>query len=353
MYELGTVMGYFRKTIEQMTGYTPGFQPKSADVVKLNSNENPWPASPKVFEAIAELGPLDFQRYPEVAGDSFRDAAADVLGVGPENIICANGGDDLLTMCVRSCCDATRPVAYAQPTYSLYPVLAKIQGCEGIEVVRDSKGSLDQLAKVDAPLTIVCNPNAPTCDMLSIDSLGQLAEQLSGVLLIDEAYVDFAEDNAIRLVKDFDNILILRSMSKGYSLAGLRFGFGIAQPQLIAVLMKVKDSYNADVIAIAAAAAAIRDQEHLKQNVEKIKAERTRLIQALRSMGFEVPDSQTNFLLAQDAQKEAKQIHQKLSEQNIYIRYFEFPGLGNKLRITVGTPQQNDKLLTALNEIIT
>jgi histidinol-phosphate aminotransferase len=167
-------MGYFRETIEQMAGYAPGFQPKSADVVKLNTNENPWPCSPKVLEAIRNLTAENFQKYPEARADSFRVAAADILGVQPDNIICTNGGDDLLTICFRAFCDADRPVAYAQPTYSLYPVLANLQGCESIEVERDSNGSLDELVKVDAPLTIVCNPNAPTCNFVPVDKLGEL-----------------------------------------------------------------------------------------------------------------------------------------------------------------------------------
>ena len=345
-------MGYFRETIEQMTGYTPGFQPKQPGAVKLNTNENPWPASPKVLEAIGDLTAENLQKYPEATGDTFRNAAAAVLGIESENIICTNGGDDLLTLCFRAFCDAGRPVAYAQPTYSLYPVLAQIQDCEPIEIQRDADGSLDELARINAPLTIVCNPNAPTCEMLSIDSLARLAEKLTGVLLIDEAYVDFADDNAIRLIKDFDNVIILRSMSKGYSLAGLRFGFGVAQKPLIDGLMKIKDSYNADVVALTAATAAISDQPYLKSNVEKIKSERDRLTQQLRLMGFEVPDSQTNFILVQYREKNAEDIHEKLKQKNIYVRYFALPGLGDKLRITIGTPQQNDTLLAALTEII-
>lgn len=345
-------MGYFRKTIEQMAGYTPGFQPKQADAVKLNTNENPWPCSPKVLEAIRNLTAENLQKYPEGRADSFRAAAADVFGIKPDNIICANGGDDLLTICFRAFCNTDRPVAFAQPTYSLYPVLAEIQGCDAIEIPRNADGSLDELAKINAPLTIVCNPNAPTCDMLSIDSLALLAEKLTGVLLIDEAYVDFAEDNAIRLVKEFDNVILLRSMSKGYSLAGIRFGFGIAASSLIEGLMKVKDSYNVDVVAIASATAAIGDQFHLKSNVEKIKFERTRMIEQLRILGFQTGDSQTNFILVQNSQKNAEDLHDKLTKQNIYIRYFDLPGLGDKLRITIGTPQQNDRLLVVLKEII-
>ncbi|RKZ92005.1 MAG: histidinol-phosphate transaminase [Gammaproteobacteria bacterium] len=345
-------MGYFRNTIERMAVYTPGFQPRSQDVIKLNSNENPWPASPKVFEAIAKLNPLDLQRYPQSASDTFRMAASAVLAVKPENIICTNGGDDLLTICFRAFCDAERPVAYAQPTYSMFPVLASLQGCDSIEIERDRDGSLKGLVKADAALTIVCNPNAPTCDFIAIEKLADLAGKLSGVLLIDEAYVDFAEDNAIRLINDFDNVIILRSMSKGYSLAGIRFGYGIAASSLINGLMNVKDFYNVDAVAIAAATAAIQDQPHLTENVQKIIHERTRVTEQLLLMGFEVNNSQTNFILAQSSQKNAKDIHERLTRQNIYIRYFELPGLRDKLRITIGMPQQNDRLLAALSEII-
>ncbi len=171
-------------------------------------------------------------------------------------------------------------------------------------------------------------------------------------LLIDEAYVDFAETNCTALVKNFDNVLILRSLSKGYSLAGMRFGYAIAQPDLIAGLMKLKDSYNVDAVAIAVAAAAIKDQKYFKENVEKVKAERTRLTGRLRKLGFDVPDSQSNFVLAKCKNCKADQVYEKLLQRNIYIRYFAHPGLEDKLRISIGTPEQNDKLLLALQEIL-
>lgn len=344
-------MGYFRDSIERMAGYTPGFQPKSTDVVKLNTNENPYPASPNVLKAVQNLTAENLRRYPDPIGDVFRKAAARVLSVHPENIICTNGGDDLLNICVRAFCDAGRPMAYAQPTYSLYPVLAKVQGCEAIEVLRDAKSSLDELAKINAPLTIVCNPNAPTSEFLPVEMVTKTAKKLSGALLIDEAYVDFAEDNAVRLVKEFDNVIVLRSMSKGYSLAGMRFGYGIAQPNLIEGLMKVRDSYPVNTAAIAAATAAIEDQPYFRANVEKVKTERSRLTERLRAIGFEVPDSQTNFVLACCVKKEANKIYKALVERNIFVRYFDLPGLNDKLRITIGTPQQNDNLLVALKNI--
>ena len=346
-------MGYLRDNIERMAGYTPGFQPKGADVVKLNTNENPYPASSKVLEAIRQTTAEQLRRYPEPTGESFCRAAAEVLGVGPENILCTNGGDDLLNICVRACCDADRPIAFAQPTYSLYPVLAEIQGCPAIEIDRSQPDALDQLAKANAALTIVCNPNAPTCELLPVDALAEMASRLSGVLLIDEAYADFADDNALRLVEQFDNVVILRSMSKGYSLAGIRFGFGIANAALINGLMKVRDSYPVDAVALRAATAAIADQAYFLENVGKIRAERTRLTAALRATGLDVPDSRTNFVLARCVTKNAEAVFTSLLEKRIFVRYFKLPGLEDKLRITVGTPEQNDKLLAAIKQIIT
>jgi histidinol-phosphate aminotransferase len=185
---------------------------------------------------------------------------------------------------------------------------------------------------------------------------------LSGVLLVDEAYVDFAENNCITLIKDFDNVIILRSMSKGYSLAGLRFGYAIAQPALIDGLMKIKDSYNVDTVAIVLAAAAIKDQQYFKENVEKVKAERTRMTEQLRNLGFDVPDSSANFVLAKcknglvgaepAVARKAAEIYEKLTQRNIFVRYFNYQDLVDKLRITIGTPEQNDKLISALKEIL-
>ncbi len=348
-------MSYFRQNIEKAKGYVPGFQPAGGDVVKLNTNENPYPPSAKVLEAIGNISAQQLRRYPEPSGDTFRRAASEVLGVSADNIICTNGGDELLTICLRAFCSPSRPVAYPVPTYSLYPVLAGLQNCECIEVGFDAEFSLpDELARTDAALTIVCNPNAPTGTFIEPGRLGALAEKLDGkgVLLIDEAYVDFSETNCVKLVGDYSNVIILRSMSKGYSLAGLRFGYGIASRELIAGLIKVKDSYNVDAVGIAAATAAIKDQEHFKANVEKVKAERSRLTEELKGFGLGVGDSRTNFVLARCDNAGASEIYARLAERNIYVRYFDLPGMADKLRITVGTKEQNDKLISALKEII-
>ena len=344
-------MSYFRENIDKANGYTPGFQPVDVDVIKLNTNENPYPPSPAVLESLANISAEQLRRYPDPVGNSFRAAAAEVNGVDVDCIMDCNGGDEVLTVAIRAFCDETRAAAYPVPTYSLYPVLANLQDCKKIEVPFDGEFNLPaDLAKTGAALTIVCNPNAPSGSFISCGEMASLADELSGVLLIDEAYVDFADENCVGLIKDFDNVIILRSMSKGYSLAGVRFGYAIAQPSLIEGLMKVKDSYNVDAIATAAATAAIKDRQYFNDTVEKVKAERQRLTEALRELKFDVPASFTNFMLADCGNFKASYIYEKLVGRNIYVRYF--PELVNKLRITVGTPEQNDKLLSALKEIL-
>jgi histidinol-phosphate aminotransferase len=346
-------MAYFRDNIDEMTGYTPGFQPKAADVVKLNTNENPYAPSPRVLEAIRNLAPEALRRYPDPVGQTFREAAARLHGLTPDSILCCNGGDDLLTLVFRAFCDELRPVAYPVPTYTLYAVLAKIQNCAAVEVPFGERFALpDKLARVGAALTIVCNPNAPTGTLIQPDTLAELAGQLKGVLLIDEAYGDFAEFNCLDLVRTLDNVIILRSMSKGYSLAGIRFGYAMAHPDLIDGLMKVKDSYNVDVMTLAAATAAIQDQAYFQANVEKTKAARTTLTQGLRSLGLHVLDSHTNFVLARSPDYPAGDLYEHLAAQNIFVRYFKLPGLTDKLRITVGTPDQNTRLIQAIKRIL-
>jgi len=346
-------MGYFRDNIEKAEGYTPGFRPKKTDIIKLNTNENPYPPSPRVLEAIASISPEKIRRYPDPLGNIFREAAAKLNNVAVDEIICCNGGDDILNIAIRAFCDRERAVAYPVPTYSLYPVLAAVQDCPVIEVAFDEEFNLPaKLADTGAALTVVCNPNAPTGSFINAQELASLADELKGVLLIDEAYVDFAENNCSGLVNDFDNVIILRSMSKGYSLAGMRFGYAIANSDLIAGLMKVKDSYNVDAVATAAATEAIRDQRYFKDNIKKIKKDRGKLTEQLRELGFDVPDSSANFVLAGRKNNTASEIYDKLAEHGIYVRYFDLPGLVDKIRITVGTSEQNDKLVSALKEIL-
>ena len=346
-------MGYFRDNVERADGYVPGFQPTSTDVVKLNTNENPYPPSPRAIEALAAMQPEQLRRYPDPLGRAFREAAAEVNAVEPDNIMCCNGGDDLLSIAIRAFCDEDRAAAYPVPTYSLYPVLANLQDCPVIEVPFDAEFNLPaKLASTDAALTIVCNPNAPTATFVGVEELASLADELTGVLLVDEAYVDFAEHNCAALTQEFDNVIVLRSMSKGYALAGIRFGYAIADKALIAGLLKVKDSYNVDAVAIALATAAIKDQAYFRENVAKVKAERHALTEQLRGLDFDVAESRTNFVLARAKHGSAARIQEALAQRNIFVRYFNIPGLSDKLRISVGTREQNERLVAALREIL-
>lgn len=346
-------MGYFRDNIERTEGYMPGYQPRQMDVVKLNTNENPYPPSPQVIEAIRAIEPEQLRRYPDPLGRIFREAAAAVNGVSPENIVCCNGGDELLRMVFTAFCDSGRVAAYPVPTYTLYPVLANITGCEVIEVPFDGEFNLPaKLTSTGAALTIVCNPNAPTGSFVKVEEIALLADEVKGVVLVDEAYIDFAPDNCARLINSFNNLIILRSMSKGYSLAGLRFGYGIANKTMIEGLRKVQDSYPVDEVALTAATAAIKDQEYFRVRVETVKVERARLTKSLRTMGFVVPESSSNFVLAQCKRCKANHIYEGLCAREIYVRYFYVPELEDKLRITVGTAEQNNKLIEALKEIL-
>ena len=343
----------FRNNIEEMAGYVPGQQPTDASVIKINTNENPYPPSPKVLEALAKLDGEVLRKYPPVFWDDFRRAAAQIHGVDEAMVVGGNGGDEILTMLVRCCCDKGRALAYPVPTYSLYPVLAKIQDAPVIEVPFDKGGQIPaELPKVKAGLTILCNPNAPTGTQVEAEPVRQLARQLSGVLLIDEAYVDFAEHNCLELLSDCENVVILRSMSKGYSLAGMRFGYALGSQRIVEAMIKVKDSYNVNIAAQAAATAALLDQDYFLENIRKVKEERNRLTAAIRKLGFELGESQSNFLLAKITQPAAKEVYEKLAQRNILIRYFNLEGLEDKVRITVGSREQNDALLAALKEIL-
>ena len=344
---------YFRNEIIRVKGYKPGFQPKESHAIKLNTNENPYPPSPAVLESLAQMGLDKLRRYPDPLANDFRQAAAKIHGLKPEKIMCFKGSDELLSIAIRAFCNEDRPVAYPVPTYPLYGVLAKLQGCESIEVPFSTNFNLsDELADTNAALTIVCNPNSPTATWIPIETLAELAEKVHGILLIDEAYVDFVEHEALELVNHSPNVIILRSLSKGYSLAGLRFGYAIAHEEIINGFLKIKGSYNVDSVAVTMATAAIRDQAHFKSNVEKVMQERTVLTKQLRQLGFEVSDSYTNFILAEPPVDSAVELKKQLAQRSIYVRHFDAPRLHNKLRITIGTPDKNARLVVALKDIL-
>lgn len=348
-------MSYFRPEIERMAGYVPGEQPQGGKFIKLNTNENPYPPSSAVIAAIEEVLQSGLSRYPDPLATAFRLRAADILGVDPEWILCGNGSDDILTITTRALVGPGDVLRFPYPSYILYATLAEIQGarveqvpfCEDWTLPAGFARGHDRLR-----LAIVPNPNSPTGTMVPREQLLEIADQLPCPLLIDEAYVDFAEFHCLDLVKRHERVMVCRSLSKSYALAGLRFGFLVAQPHLIAQFRKVKDSYNCDALAIAGATAAIGDQRWLAENRARILAERTRLTQQLRDLGFSVIDSQANFVWAEHPQRPARQLYEQLKTQRVLVRYMHYPGWRDGLRISVGTPEQTDALVTLLKEMV-
>jgi len=347
-------MGYLRDNIERMQGYTPGFQPREPGFVKLNTNENPYAPSPPVLEALRDSCGESIRKYPDPLADAFRSTAAEVLGTRPERIICGAGSDDLLTIAVRAFCAEGDAVAFPRPSYSLYEVLAQIQGARAVPVEFPEDYSLPGgLGDTGAPLVLLANPNAPSGTMVPHGELERLAGQLEGVLLIDEAYVDFAEWNCLDLTDRHANVIVTRTLSKSYSLAGLRFGFAVADERLVDGMMKVKDSYNVSAPAIAGATAAISDRQWLARTVGRIKTTRARLIGELEGLGCFCHPSQTNFVLARMPEgRSAERVYEELLARKILVRYFKAPRLDDCLRITVGTDGEIDALIEALREIL-
>ena len=345
---------YFRASVEAMTGYVPGEQPKpGTNIIKLNTNENPYPPSPQAIAVLRNLDSEWLRRYPDPYANEFRYAIAEVLEVPRDWIIVSNGSDELLNVVVRACAELGRKVVYPMPTYVLYRTLTDMQPAERVEIPygEDYRLPIEELLAANGAVTFIASPNSPSGHIVPIDDLRQLAARLSGVLVVDEAYVDFAEETALPLVKEFENVIVIRTLSKGYSLAGLRLGFGIANPQLLSGLFKVKDSYNIDAIACLVGAAAMRDQSYKNECAEKVKASRAKLAVDLKQLGFRLWDSQGNFFLTQPLKGNAEQIYLALKERGILVRYFKQPVLEDKLRITVGTDEQNQVLVEAMFKI--
>ncbi|MCX5656221.1 MAG: histidinol-phosphate transaminase [Planctomycetota bacterium] len=347
-------MSYLRKNIDAMAGYTPGEQPgEGRRVIKLNTNENPYPPSPRVVQALRDVAADRLRRYPDPMADKVRDIVAGMFDVRRENVLCANGSDELLTLVVRAVVGEGEAVAYPTPTYSLYPVLAEIQAARAIEIPTQADFSLPvaELARTKARLMILCNPNAPTGVFTPVETLGRIAERFSGVVVVDEAYVDFSSDHAMRLAKTLPNVLVFRTLSKSYSLAGLRFGYAVGPVELIKGLEKVKDSYNVDAVSIALAAEALQDQAWMIANAEKIRSERARLSARLAELGFAVTPSEANFILAAVPGGDGRAWYEGLKSRGILVRWWDLPRLADKLRITVGTPEENNALLAALEQL--
>ena len=346
-------MSYFLNNIDAMNAYVPGEQPRDGQkVIKLNTNENPYPPSPAVADALLNFDIADLRAYPNPMAERFRQAVAKALNVPADWVLPGDGSDDLIAMIARACLSSTKSVVYPVPTFTFYETQGLLQDAKIVEVPMNEDFSLptDELIKAAGDVTFIANPNSPTGVAADNTELRRLADGLSGILVIDEAYGDFADDNALELVKEYENVIVLRTLSKSYAMAGIRLGFGLTQPAIMDGLLKTKAIYNVGGIPAALGAAAVGDQDYMKASAEKIKASRKTLTSQLEAIGFKVLPSQANFLLAAVAEgQDAGEVFNALKARGIFVRYYNQPRLADKLRITIGTPEENAALVAALS----
>ena len=347
----------FRPNIARLRGYVPGEQPREKGYIKLNTNENPYPPSPLVLARLRDACSADLRLYPDPDAWALRHKLGEVFAIAPQQIMAGNGSDELLNVIIRSFAGEGDKIAYPHPTYGYYKPLIDIQGAEAVPVEFGEDFSLPEgLAVPGARITFLANPNAPSGTLVPYNEVAALCARVDGVLVVDEAYVDFSQGGCIQLIEEHPNAIVVRTMSKSFSLAGMRIGFAFAPVALIEGMWKVKDHYNLNRLSLVAAEAALEDIDAMRANAARVCATRTRLCAELRTLGFYVWDSQANFVLARLGERwansTAAELYAELKERWILVRYFATPPrLADCLRISVGTDAEIDALLAALKEL--
>src|SRR5690625_1958809 len=337
--------------------YIPGEQPNEENIIKLNTNENPYPPSPRVIDAItAELG-SNLRLYPSPTIDTLREKIANYYEVAKDNVFVGNGSDEVLAFSYMAFFEPERRMKFPNVTYSFYPVYAKLFDIpyEEVPLRDDFTLPVEQFFDSDGGV-IFPNPNAPTSLYLPLTEIEKIAaNNKEKIVIVDEAYIDFAGESAVSLTKQYDNVLVIQTMSKSRALAGLRVGFAIGHEALIAALIRMKDSFNSypiDRLAMTGATAAMEDVAYFKETTKKIVATRTWVTDALEKLGFSVLPSATNFLFATHATVEAQHLYETLKEQNILIRYFNTDPISEYVRITIGTDEEMREFLRAVEKIV-
>jgi histidinol-phosphate aminotransferase len=341
-----------RPEILEMSPYVPGEQPSAgARVVKLNTNEAAFPPSDATLAAVRSVAVEQLRLYPNPTSADLREAVAVRHRLTPDHVLIGNGSDDVLTILIRTFIPPGGKLVAPWPTYSLYPTLCQIQGArfESVDWLDGWRLPTGALVAADADAVFLANPNAPSGTSVDLEQLADLAGRIDGLLLVDEAYADYADVDAVGLLEDFDNVVVSRSFSKGFALAGIRLGYVLGRPEVIEQLDKVRDSYNVDAVAQAAGVAALGDLGYYRARWQEVVAERRRLGEGLRRLGFEVTDSQANFVFAR--RPDAGKATAFLKQRGILVRHWDKPGLRDALRVTVGTPAENTAVLETLTDL--
>ncbi|MGN0845997.1 MAG: histidinol-phosphate transaminase [Kiritimatiellia bacterium] len=346
------------KSVQALVPYTPGEQPKSKSVVKLNTNENPYPPSPRVAQVLASYDLDRLRRYPDPVFSELRAKIAEINGTVPARVFVGNGSDEVLSLAARAFVDDGEAIGSCDPSYSLYKTLAAIRNVPFVPSPLTAAFTwqppvLQGADGTPVSLFLLTNPNAPTSICHPVSVVSAFARNFPGVVMVDEAYVDFADASCMALATapDNANVVVMRTLSKSFSLAGLRLGYCVGPEDLIEALYKVKDSYNVDALAQDVALAALCDLPWMRRNVAKVRKTREATADALRRRGWDVPQSQSNFLFARPAHRPAAEIFEALRARQIYVRYFAGPTTGDRLRITIGTDADMASLLNALEEL--
>ena len=347
-------MSLVRPLVKRLHPYVPGEQPKVKGLIKLNTNENPYPPSPKVLRVIRNALDQRLRLYPNPAADALRERLARFHGCDVENVVVGNGSDELLALAVRCFVEpGSGVVQFFSPSYSLYPVLAATHGASSHAVPLGKDFALSSRGwKRNVGLTLVTTPNAPSGRGYSVRELEQLCESHRGVIVLDEAYVDFAREQALGLALKFPHVIVARTFSKAYSLCFLRVGYMVGHPDLIGALHKMRDSYNVNGIAQVAAVATLDDLPYYQRNFKRVIATRERLSQMLADLGFQVFPSQTNFILTKPPRHSAKEWFEQFRARKLLVRWFNHSGLDRYLRISIGTEDETDTFVRAAKQIL-
>ena len=337
-----------RKSVRNLTAYVPGEQPRDPGIIKLNTNENPYPPPLQVMQALSSLTADALRRYPDPGAQSLREAIAEHNHVSPRQVIAGNGSDEILALCTRAFVEDDDAIGYFDPSYSLYATLAAIRNVPVRPVPLGPEYEWVRPPDNDTALFFLTHPNAPTGMVYSRDAIREFCVAYPGVVVIDEAYAEFAQTDCMDLALELDNVLVARTFSKSFSLAGIRVGYAIGAPNLIDALFKIKDSYNINALSQTLALAALRHSESMQAHVEKIRATRERLATSLTALGHKVYPSQANFLWVAPRGISARTLFERLREAGILIRHFPGPRTKDCVRITVGSDADTDRLLTVL-----
>lgn len=348
-------MKYWNTRLQKMTEYIPGEQPDNLnEFIKLNTNENPFPPSAAVLDALQKACNGDLRRYPNPNAQMVRELFAKKNAIAADNVFVANGSDEIFTLLFRGFIEPDGLAAFPYPSYALYYTMSEANGIAYDKITLDSNFDIpfDEFLKKKYNLVIIANPNNPTGKGVPVDQIKKFCSKFKGLLVVDEAYVDFYNETALPLIKEFDNIVITRSFSKSYSLAGLRVGLAIAHKEIIHGLIKLKDSYNVDRIAQAGAYAALLDDKGFKYNISMVRNNKEYLEESLEALGFINVPSKANFVFTKHPKIDSKTLYEKLKENKILVRYFSGPIQSEYIRITVGTMMEIKKLIKVLSEII-